>query len=209
MNYDGLFITLEGLDGCGKTTQADLLQGRLNDHDYTVIRLQEPGGTPLGEQVRDILLNNKDLDISPLPELLLYETSRAQLVRSRIKPELKKGHIVITDRFSLSSVAYQGFGRRIDRDIVEQLNSMAQDGLQPDLTVLLQVTTEVALKRRSGNKWDRIEQEDLEFYRRVEEGYGQAIRNVPNSVVLDGELPKNRLHEKIYSQVEARLKVTD
>jgi dTMP kinase len=197
----GIFIALEGLDGCGKSTQAELLTTTLKEEGYDIMRVEEPGTTKLGHKIRSILLHSENTEISPLAELFLYEVSRSQMVKEKLLPALEEGKIVITDRFALSSVAYQGFGRGVGRETAETLNRIATGNLKPDLTVLLDIPVDLALSRKKG-KLDRIEREDRKFYSLVKRGYEEGIQNEPNSVVLNGELEKEILHQKIISEVK-------
>ncbi|MFP4588931.1 MAG: dTMP kinase [Candidatus Bipolaricaulota bacterium] len=199
----GYFIALEGIDGSGKTTQANLLGERLAADGYQVIRVQEPGGTPLGRRIRKLLLNSPQLEIEPLSELLLYEASRAQLVRQRLIPALQQGKIVISDRFALSSIAYQGHGRGIPEKIIESLNELAVSDLSPDLTILLDIS--LSERERRKEEQDRIEQEDREFYKRVIKGFRQSILEKHDHLILDGAKPKNQLHDYIYKHVQNEL----
>jgi len=178
-------IVFEGLDFTGKSTQVDLLARRLRGAGIPVTTTQEPGGTPLGEAVRRILLERTDRLLLPLPELLLFMTSRAQLVAQVIEPALARGEVVISSRFGLSSLAYQGYGRGISLDLIRRVNSAATHDLKPDLTFLIDLPAKVAASRKSGEK-DRIEQEDLAFYERVRQGYLELTRDDPSVHRIDG-----------------------
>jgi dTMP kinase len=165
----GIFITFEGIDGCGKSTHAELLYRFLKKSGYDVILLREPGGTPLSERTRSIVLDPR-LDISPVAELFLYEAARAQLTETYILPALAGGKIVLCDRFYDSTTAYQGFGRGIDLKLISQLNRVASHSLTPDLTYVFDVDYKTSLKRRGKNP-DRLEKEKRAFFKRVRDGF--------------------------------------
>lgn len=172
----GIFITFEGTDGCGKTTHARLLYLYLRKNGRSAVFTREPGGTPLAESVRKILLDSRH-HISPLAELLLYEASRAEHVAKIILPALKAGKTVVCDRFFDATVAYQGYGRGLDLKMIEQLNAFASRGLTPDLTILLDVAPEKGLTRiKKLRKNDRMEKEKISFYRKVRSGYLSLAR---------------------------------
>jgi dTMP kinase len=188
----GLFITFEGGEGSGKTTQLKALLTHLRSLHQDVIQTRDPGGTAIGNQIRDLLLNGENVRMSPTAELLLYEASRTQLVHEVIRPALAEGRIVLCDRFIDSTVAYQGYGRGLNLALVERLNAMAADGLRPDLTFLLDLDPVVGLARVSGrlaqprHRRDRLEDEVLEFHQRVRAGYcALAAREAERVVVLD------------------------
>lgn len=173
----GYFITFEGLDGSGKTTQAQRLAAYFEKRGYPTVLTREPGGTPLAEEIRRVILTPTAEDLAPMAEILLYAASRAQHVENLIKPALAEGKIVISDRFVDSSIAYQGFGLGYDRELIQQVNHWAVGGLIPDLTFFIDVDTEQALKRlRSRNHdheeaEDRIESREILFHHRVRDGF--------------------------------------
>jgi len=166
-----LFITFEGGEGCGKSTQARLLYRRLLKLAIPVLLTHEPGVTALGRKVTRLLKWSQDIAISPISELLLFNTSRAQLVAEVIRPNLEKGTIVICDRYADSTTAYQGYGRGLDLAVVTAVNRIGTQGLSPDLTILLDVPVEEGLARKKGKKPDRFEVESLKFHRLVRDGY--------------------------------------
>lgn len=179
-----MFITFEGIDGCGKTTQIRLISDFIKNLKYDIILVREPGGTPISEKIREILLE-KDNVMSPEAEAYLYAASRAELVRKVIRPALKEGTIVICDRFLDSSLVYQGIGRGLGLQAVYELNAMAVGELKPDLTVLLDIDPIVARSRLKGR--DRLENEQLDFYNRVREGYLYLAQREPERIkVVDG-----------------------
>ncbi len=198
----GKLIVFEGLDGSGTTSQSALLSKRLENRGFSVIQVEEPGGTELGRKVRNLLLEDQGLDINPLSELFLFEVSRAQLVRKKILPALEEGKMVISDRFAISSVAYQGHGRGVPIDQVKKINEMSVEDLEPDVTFFLDINLEERLKRTGDRKPDRIEKEEKEFYRRVREGYLEEIKSTSNAVVIDGSLSKGEISSKVNSVVD-------
>ena len=162
----GLFITFEGTEGSGKTTHIHRLTEDLTKAGHRVKKTREPGGTDIGDQIRTILLDVNNSQLSSTAELMLYAASRAQHVGQKIIPALKTGAIVVSDRFADASVAYQGYGRELDLTLIQQLNAMATNGLQPDLTFLLDLPIEIGLQRATASRHnlDRIERETLEFH---------------------------------------------
>ena len=201
----GSLIVFEGLDGSGTTTQSGLLADYLKDRGHSVLEVEEPGGTELGRAVRDLLLEDHGMDIKPLSELFLYEVSRSQLVREKIIPELEKGTVVISDRFAVSSVAYQGYGRGIPTEVVKKLNGIALDGVSPDATIFLDIDLEERDRRSLGQKPDRIEKEAREFYGKVREGYLTELRALEDAIIIDGSLPKKEISRKVVSELNSRL----
>ena len=201
-NFSGNLIVFEGLDGSGTTTQSGLLAEYLEERGHSVLEVEEPGGTLLGRKVRDLLLEDHGIDIEPLSELFLYEVSRSQLVREKIIPELDRGQVVISDRFAVSSVAYQGYGRGIPIDVVKELNDVALNGVEPDLTFLLDIDLDERAKRSSGQKPDRIEKEAREFYDRVRQGYLKEIRSMESAVLIDGTLSKEEISDLVVSELK-------
>lgn len=201
----GLFITFEGVEGCGKSTQASLLKDRLVSTGRDVVALREPGGTMLGEAVRSILVNSAQEPIDPWAELFMYEACRAQLVAQVIRPALsREGAIVICDRFIDSTVAYQGYGRGLDINDVAKMNLLATGGLVPDLTILLDVEAEAGLERAlerissaSGPREDRFEKEAVDFHRKVRQGYLALASSNPRFAVVDGRNEIPSIHKEI------------
>lgn len=172
MSSRGLFITVEGIDGCGKSTQARLIAAALEAAGHDVLRLREPGGVKISEQIREILLDPANAEMGDVCELLLYEAARAQLVHQVIRPALAAGKTVVCDRFYDSTTAYQAFADGLDRNMVSQANELAVDGCRPDLTLVFDLPVEDALRRRSGREAeDRLELKGLEFQERVAAGF--------------------------------------
>ncbi len=183
-----MFISFEGLDGCGKTTQAAMLAAALELEGRTVVRVREPGGTPIGERIRELLLDG-DSVIGGAAEALLYAAARAQLVDQVILPALARGEVVVADRFIDSSLAYQGVARGLGLEQVLQANQLATGGLMPDITLLLELPPELAAARR-GDSPDRIESESAGFHAAVAEGFAAAAARFPQRIhVVDASGP--------------------
>ena len=187
----GLFITFEGGEGCGKSTQIKLLAQVLQERGYNVLQLREPGGTAVGERVRDVLLAKENVAMDPVAELMLYEAARAQIVVELIRPALAEGKIVLCDRFYDSTIAYQGFGRGLDIQLIKNLNEAATGGLRPDLTLLLMIDPAEGLARAKGvtggdGEGDRIEAAGLEFHTRVQEGFAYMAQLEPERIAVVG-----------------------
>lgn len=179
----GFFISLEGIEGSGKSTQGKLLGDFLRGKGIDALFTEEPGGTEIGNQIRSILLSIENRDMSPITELLLYNASRAQHVEQVIRPALKRGVTVITDRFSDSTVAYQGYGRGIDLSLIDALDVIATGRLRPHLTVILDLDVGTGLRRNRGsNKTDRIEREEVSFHERVRRGYQELASREPTRI---------------------------
>lgn len=192
----GVFVTFEGGEGSGKSTQIGLLAARLVTTTLTVTR--EPGGTPLGERVREVLLHPGEYAVDAWAELLLYEASRAQLVADEIRPALEAGGVAVCDRFTDSTLAYQGFGRGLPLDRVRAANELATGGLVPDVTVLLDIAPLVGLARATGQGADRLERESLEFHERVREGFLTLASAEPERfVVIDAEPQESQVAEAV------------
>lgn len=202
-----MFISFEGLDGCGKTTQAQLLFDRLQKAGYEALAVREPGGTLLSEAVRGLLLN-ADLHIAPFAELLLFSASRNQLCTEVIRPALAAGKIVVADRFLDSSVAYQGYGRGVaDPDWMVDFQLKATDGLLPDVTYWVQVSPELARERRGHRAEDRIERAGDAFFARVHEAYHQLAARFPERyVVIQGDWSVAAIHEAIWLDFQSKHK---
>lgn len=199
MSEKGLFLVFEGVDGSGTTTQVQLLRTFLEDRGHRVICTREPGGTPLAERIRDLVLDPNWKETSFLTELFLYAASRAQHVEELIGPALEKGSIVICDRFTASSVAYQSFGRGLNRDLVEKVNQMAIGPYVPHMTLFLRISMEEARRRRErrAEKTDRLEEAGQRLQERVAEGYEAVFNGDPNAVVIDGHPPPDKIAQQI------------
>jgi dTMP kinase len=201
----GLFITFEGGEGCGKSTQSRLLLKKLEQRNIPVVLTHEPGGTALGNELRKTLKRKRDSSISPQAELFLLAASRAQLVAELIRPALEEGKVVICDRFTHSTMVYQGYGRGLDFTAITMVNNMATRYLNPDLIILLDISPEQGLARKQSLK-DRFELEDLSFHWRVREGYLKMAAAEPDRwLVIDASLPKGKIAEIIWDRVSTLL----
>lgn len=193
----GCFITFEGIDGSGKSTQISLLEKKLRDAGYDVLLTREPGGTEIGEKIRSIILDPSNDDMDQMTEAYLYASSRAQLVRQVIVPAVNEGKIVICDRFVDSSIAYQAYGRQMG-ETIELLNSFAVGECLPDITFLLRIEPENTRSRMEGRELDRIEMASDDFHYRTFLGYDQiAAANPDRVVVIDGKDSVEHIHELI------------
>ncbi len=210
----GLFITIEGPEGAGKTTQTRLLYERLGP-SYPIVHTREPGGTAIGERIRSLLLDDGQRAMVPQTEMLLFAASRAQLVTEVVEPALREGRLVLSERYVDASLAYQGYARGLGIEVVRQVNTVATRGLLPDLTVLLDIDPAVGLARarhsagKEGRRGrgDRMEQEDLAFYVRVREGFLLLAREEPNRMlIVDGGRDQQTVHEEITGVVERFLR---
>lgn len=189
---DGIFVTFDGPEGCGKSTQAKLLADLLSSMEYTVTLTQDPGGTFIGDKVREVLLDPTHSKMTPMAELFLFLASRRQLVDETIKPALSKGNIVICSRYTDATLAYQGYGRGLDLALLKELNDVATDNIYPELTILLDINPEIGLMRvkdrsakESGlvfGEMDRIEEERIAFHNKVREGYLDLCKNEPERI---------------------------
>lgn len=207
-----LFVTFEGIEGCGKTTQINHLASFLRGISRSFLVTREPGGTEIGEQIRQILLTSDSVGMEPMAELFLYAAARVQHLSQAISPALREGKIVLCDRFADATVAYQGFGRRLDLAWVEEMNARAMGNVKPDLTFLLDLPVAEGLRRawkRMENrtaKEDRFEKESLEFHQRVREGYLILARRDPQRImILDGMRDEQTLHQEIVSHLTPAL----
>jgi dTMP kinase len=197
----GKLITLEGLDFTGKTTLVRLLEDHLRQRGFDVLASREPGGTRLGERVRQLLLLPAHEEMLPLSELLLFMVSRAQHAHEVILPALRAGKTVLTSRYRLSSLAYQGYGRGIDLDLIRTLNDAATDGREADLTFLIDLPIDKALARKRGDG-DRIEQESRAFYDRVREGYLSLTAGDRRVHPIDGDAPVEVVFDRLLERLD-------
>ena len=201
-----LFITFEGGEGCGKSVQARVLYKRLSQLAIPAVLTHEPGGTSLGKKLARWLKWAQDTGISPLAELLLFNTSRTQLVDEVIRPNLEKGKVVICDRYADSTTAYQSYGRGLDLEMVKAINNAATQGLKPNLTVLLDISAEAGLARKTKKRQDRFERENIAFHQRVREGYLKLAANDPERwLVIDASQTRQKIAEIIWQKVSQLL----
>ena len=202
-----LFITFEGGEGCGKSTQAKLLYRRFKNLSIPVLLIHEPGITALGKRVTRLLKWSQDIKISPLAELLLFNVSRAQLVTEVIKPNLEKGINIICDRYSDSTTAYQGYGRGLNLPDVKKVNSIATQGLAPNLSILLDMPVEKGLERKKKVKPDRFQAQSRAFHKRVREGFLELARDEPKRwLVIDAKKDKKAITGTIWERVSKLIK---
>ena len=201
----GVFITFEGIDGCGKSTQTSMCKTWLEELGRTVLLVREPGGTKIGERIRELLLDKKNSSMAPLTELFLFEAARAQIVEEVIKPALSEGKIVICDRFFDSSYAYQGCARGLGPEMVSRLNMDATGGLAPDITFFLDISVEGAIKRRNvrGEEKDRIETAGDAFQEKVRQGFIRAASEDGRIVTVDASLSPDEIFAQIREKIEA------
>ena len=203
----GVFITFEGGDGAGKSTQLQLLAKWLDEQKKTYVLTREPGGTDVGLELRDIILHRKGF-LAPRAEALLYAADRAHHVHTVVRPALERGDVVVQDRFFDSSVAYQGAGRVLSEDEVRDLSLWAVEDLRPNLTIVLDVPAEVARARRDSTRdvYDRLEAEADDFHERVRQAYRRLAGAEPERIVIiDGELPAEEIHRQIVARVQSLL----
>ena len=202
----GKFITFEGIDGSGKTTQINLLEEKLSQQGISTLILREPGGTKLSEKIREILLDRENINLSSLAESLLFVASRTQLIAEKIKPSLERNQFVICDRYTDSTVAYQGYGRGLNVEYLEELNKFATDSIQPDITIILDVDPEKAAIRMASDVPDRLESTGTHFFLRVREGYYEIARRYPQRcVIIDGSRSESEVFELVLKEVNNKL----
>ena len=202
-----MFITFEGPEGSGKSTQIALLEKFFKQIKKDFITIREPGGTVIGEEVRKILISSKSVSISDQAELFLFLSSRAELVEKIIKPALKNNKIVLCDRFVDSTLAYQGFGRGMDLDKIKTMNEFVTDGLYPDLTFLLQLDVNTSFERlnnrysKSTKKFDRIENEDRSFHKKIHDGYNEIHKSSKRIFKIDASLSVHTVENLIKNKI--------
>ncbi|MBN1404733.1 MAG: dTMP kinase [Opitutales bacterium] len=206
----GYLITFEGSEGAGKSTQVERIAKRFEAHNQAVVVTREPGGTPIGEEIRRLLMHSAcGSAMTPETELLLFAASRAQLVREVIRPAVDEGKIVLCDRFLDSTTVYQGVGRRIASEPVAMINKFAVGDLMPDITVIIDLPAEIGLERtrhRAREMPDRMEQENIEFYRKVREGYLMLAKALPGRfIIADGSKSIDEVEVQIWEELRKRV----
>ena len=201
-----LFITFEGIDGSGKSTQCRLLHERLMAAQIPVQLFREPGGTHISEKIRDILLDRENHQMAPITEMLLYFASRQQLIREKIEPALAAGEVVLLDRFVDSTIAYQGYGRDLSLDHIQAVAKVAIGTLKPDLTILVDTPLDTAADRMDNRELDRLEAETQAFKERTRNGYLKLAKEEAHRfLVLDGNQPIQALQEQVWQRVQSLL----
>jgi dTMP kinase len=204
-----MFITLEGPDGSGKTLQLPRLAEFLRQNGFEVLTTREPGGTPISEQIRAVVHNLENKEMTPRTEILLYQASRAQLVEEVIRPHLGRGGIVVCDRYADSTLAYQGYGHQVDIALLSVLVNFATGGLKPDLTFLLDVDVETGLRRKTmKGEWNRLDAYNVDFHQRVRQGYFQLVKAEPERwVVIDASQPADQVQGEIRKVITSKLNI--
>lgn len=202
-----LFISFEGLDGSGKSTQVTLLETYLLDKGYSPLILRDPGSTAIGELIRNILLDKANMQMNHVTELLLYAAARSQMVSEKILPALEEGKIVISDRFFDSTTAYQGYGRQLPKELIDHLNSIGSHKLDPDLSIFLDLDITIGLERLDKSRArDRMETEDLQFKQRVRKAFLDLAQKEPlRFITVDAEKDPQQVHQTICKIVQERL----
>ncbi len=203
-----MFITFEGPDGSGKSTQLKLLASALREEGRDIVTTREPGGTEIGDQIRAVIMNMKNKAMDPRTELLLFNASRAQLVEELIRPSLAAGKIILCDRYADSTMAYQGYGHGLDKDELRRLLNFATGGLKPDLTLLFDISAEAGLKRRISNhdEWNRMDDYALQFHERVRGGFLELAAADPERwVVIDADRDPGVIHAEVLDIVKRKL----
>ncbi len=203
------FITFEGIEGSGKTTQIRLLMDWFKARDIRALLTREPGGTSIGEQIRAILLNPINTEMTPEAEILLFSAARAQIVREIIRPRLADGWIVVCDRFADSTLAYQGYGHGLPMDDLMRITEFATGGLWPDLTIYLDLDVETGLRRKAATpeEWNRMEAKEVAFHKRVRQGYRALAAQAPGRwLVVDAAQPVAAIQEQIRARVKKEIR---
>lgn len=207
-----LFITFEGPEGSGKTTQMELLSGYLEEKGYSALATREPGGTSIGDQIRAVLLDPHNTEMLPASEALLFSAARAQIVNRVIRPHLAQGGIVLCDRYADSTLAYQGYGHGLDLEMLHTITALATEELKPDLTIYLDIDVEEGLRRKLAahkagkTEWNRMDRQETAFHRRVRDGYLQMAAREPDRwLVIDATQPLEAIQALIRARVESKL----
>ncbi|MFH1446757.1 MAG: dTMP kinase [Chloroflexota bacterium] len=204
-----MFITLEGPEGSGKTSQMSNLSKYLREQGYEVITTREPGGTAIGDQIRSVLTNLENTELMPRTEILLFLAARAQLVEQLIRPALRNDKIVLCDRYGDSTLAYQGYGHQTDLELLKRLLAFATGGLKPDLTLFLDIDVDTGLQRKiHADEWNRLDAYEVAFHQRVRQGYHTLIAEEPGRwVLIDASQPQAEVQNRMRQVIMARLKM--
>ena len=203
------FISFEGIDGCGKTTQIEILINKLKSANEKAISFREPGGTSISEDIREILLNNKNSTLTDTTESLLFFASRSQLLSDKIIPLTNQGYFVICDRFNDSTIAYQGYGNKIDLNYLYTLSDYCVNNFRPDLTFFLDISVDLSMKRRKMKLSDRIESRGEDYLEEVRSGFLEIADNNPKRfIIIDGEDNKTNISNKIWDIVSDKYKIS-
>lgn len=205
-----MLITLEGSEGSGKTSQIQPLVDYLRQQGYDVMATREPGGTAIGEQIRDVLFNPDNIGMKEHSEVLLFQAARAQLVSEVIRPHLEKGGLVVCDRYADSTMAYQGYGYQLDLEKIKVIVEFATGGLKPDLTLFFDIKVEQGLDRKAkgADEWNRLDDLTVDFYQRVRQGYLALVKEEPHRwVLIDAQQPPDQVQVAVQKAVAARLAV--
>ena len=198
-----MFITFEGIDGCGKTTQVELLKSHFEAKGYEVISIREPGSTKISEQIREILLDSKNTELSSESEALLFASARAQIVKEVIIPSINENKIVLCDRFIDSTIAYQGYGRGMDLQNLDIINAFAIQNNNPEFTFFIDITIEESKKRLNSSNLDRLETTGDEFFNNVRNGYLELTKKYPKRIhLIDGTLSIKEIHSEIIEIID-------
>ncbi|MCA9127944.1 MAG: dTMP kinase [Planctomycetales bacterium] len=201
---DGIFLSLDGVDGAGKSTQVELLCNWLEKSGRATLSIRDPGGTPLGESLREILLHRHEIPLSMTSEMMLYMASRAELVQSVVRPALAEGKCVIADRYLMANIVYQGYAGGLNVEDIRRVGVVATGGLQPQLTMVLDLPVELALQRLPESK-DRLESRGAAYMQRVREGFLTESKLSTTTVMIDATLPTDQVHQQILSFVQPLL----
>jgi dTMP kinase len=204
-----MFITLEGPDGSGKSLQIPQLADFIRSQGFEVLTTREPGGTSIGDQIRQVIMRLGNTDMDPRTEILLFCAARAQIVSEVLRPNLERGVVVISDRYADSTLAYQGYGHGLDLDVLRQILSFATGGLKPDLTLLLDIDADEGLKRRQqgSGEWNRLDAYEIAFHKRVRDGYHELVKLDPERwVKIDGSQEPEKVQTELQQATLARLK---
>lgn len=205
-----LFVTFEGGEGSGKSTAIKSLVDKLKSEGYDILLTREPGGTPISEQIREVILNKKNTEMDPVTEALLYAASRRQHVEEKVRPALKEGKVVLCDRFLDSSLAYQGGARGLGIDKVLEINKYAIDGLWPDVTIFFDLKPEIGLARinaNSGREVNRLDVEKMEFHQKVRDSFLELAKRYPERyVIIDASKTPSEVMEEAYEAIKAKIK---